>query len=137
MQMQEKLKTDDMNLKIKSKHQFFAEKYPDQLDIIKLSNGEMYLKIKQIELLFPEKFDDYLAEQCKNTNYRPTYPKACQYFDNYGYKEPEDFEKDMVLDIENIKWYSFSYLCPFIAKYDNVLSRQLLDFYKSKIILSI
>lgn len=114
-------------LQVKQKHQFHSEKYDINLDILEMSNGEMYLNLEQIESLIPERFEDYMIDQCKDTSYRKTYPKACQYFDAYGYKTPEDFEKDMVLEIDNINWYSLSYLCPYIAKFDKELSRPLCD----------
>lgn len=120
-----------MSLQIKQKHQFFSGEYDVIFDILELSNGEMYLNLEQVESLFQERFEDYMIDQCKNTTYRPTYPKACQYFDIYGYASPEDFEKDMILEIENAKWYSFSYLCPYIAKHNDDLGLELFNLSRS------
>ncbi|MCQ9640975.1 hypothetical protein MP478_16445 [Chryseobacterium sp. WG14] len=124
-----------MSLQIKQKHQFFSKEYDVNLDVLEMSNGEMYLNLEQVESLFQERFEDYMIDQCKNTTYRTTYPKACQYFDIYGYASPEDFEKDMILEIENAKWYSFSYLCPYIAKHNDAFSENLCEFYRTSIII--
>ncbi len=112
-----------MNLKIVEKHQFYSENYSVTLDVLKMSNNEMYLKIEQIQSLFTITFDEFL--QIQNLDKRISYLKATQTFDLRGYKTPEDFEKDMVLEIDNIKFYSLSYLTPYIVEFDKILSRQL------------
>lgn len=123
------LKHEPIGLQVEQKHQFYSEKYDITLDVLEMSNREMYLNIEQLESLIPEKFDDYTHDQIKDApQYRPTYPKATQYFNIYSYKTPEDFEKDMILEIDNEKWYSLSYLCPYIAKFDKELSRPLCNY---------
>ena len=120
-----------MNLQIKQKHQFYSEKHDVIFDILKMSNNECYVNLNQFELILSKTFEEYLRVDDIVIDARPSYLKACVYFDVFGYKIPEDFEKDMVLEIDNIKWYSFSYLCPYTAKYDEELSDQLCEFYRS------
>ena len=65
-------------------------------------------------------------------NERASYLKAIQIFDLRGYLTPEDFEKDMILEIDNIKFYSLSYLTLYIVEFDRFLSRQLGCFINQK-----
>lgn len=125
-----------MTLQIIQKHQFYSEKYDVTFDILKMSNNEMYLNIKQIESVFLQKFDDYMTDQCKNSTYKKTYPKAVQFYDVFRYSTPEDFEKDMILDFDNIKWSAYSYISPFIYKHNEKLGEELLNFYKSIVIFN-
>jgi hypothetical protein len=129
------MKTDVMGLEIKQKHQFYSEKFDVTLDILEMSNKEVYYNIDQINSLFTEKFDEYLKTQNCGVIYKPSYFKACQYFDIYGYSTPEDFEIDMILEIDNIQWYSFSYLCPYIGKQDEEFSHKICDFYRLNVLL--
>jgi len=119
-----------MSLQIKQKHQFHSEEYNMNFDILQMSNNEIYLNIEQLESVFNEKFDDYMTEQNKDQPYRKTYPKAVQFYLEFGYITPEDFEKDMILEIDNVLWLSFSYICPFIARQNHPLFRSLIDFRK-------
>ncbi len=113
-----------MTLQIIQKHQFYSEKYDVTFEILKMSNNEMYLNIEQIEILFPKSFDEFL-KTLNLGDKRASYLKALQTFDLHGYLTPEDFEKDMILEIDNIKFYSLSYLTPYIVEFDRFLSRQL------------
>lgn len=120
-----------MTLQIIQRHQFYSEKYDARLDVVKMSNNEMYLNIEQIETLFTIPFDEFL-KTLNIGNERASYLKAIQIFDLRGYLTPEDFEKDMILEIDNIKFYSLSYLTLYIVEFDRFLSRQLGCFINQK-----
>jgi hypothetical protein len=107
------------------------QKYDARLDVVKMSNNEMYLNIEQIETLFTIPFDEFL-KTLNIGNERASYLKAIQIFDLRGYLTPEDFEKDMILEIDNIKFYSLSYLTLYIVEFDRFLSRQLGCFINQK-----
>lgn len=127
-----------MSLEIKQKHQFYSGKYDVTFVIFKLSNREFYIDIEQINSLFTLKFDEWekivdakTDDLCTDINHKIF--KSIQYFDPCKYKTSEEFEKDMIIEIKNVKLYFLMYIFPYIWDSNKDFATDLLQFYNSLI----